>query len=209
MIILKIITMPAGVYAANCYIVYSENTKIGIIVDPGGDVEDLIKVINENHIKLEYIVLTHGHGDHIGGVKELKNKYNIPLLIHGHDIELIQDGKKNLSNIMAMGPIELIADMTLKDGDVIEFGGISALVLHTPGHTKGGICLKIDNYIITGDTLFKGSIGRTDLLGGDYEELINSIKTKLLVLSNETIVLPGHGQPSSIGKERISNPFLK
>jgi len=201
--------MPAGVYAANCYIVFSEKTQKGIIIDPGGDVEDLINVINEKHIELEYIVLTHGHGDHIGGVKELKNKYNIPILIHGDDIELIQDGKKNLSNIMAMGSIEFIADKILKDGDIIEFGDISALVLHTPGHTKGGICLKIDNYIITGDTLFKGSIGRTDLLGGDYEELINSIKTKLLVLSDETIVLPGHGQPSSIGKERNSNPFLK
>lgn len=206
---MKILRIPAGIYAANCYIIFSQDSKAGIIVDPGGDTDDLIKVINDNNIELKYIVLTHGHGDHIGGVAELKSKFNIPLLIHAADSELLKDGNKNLSNIMGVGSVELIPDKTIKDGDEILFGELKAIVIHTPGHTKGGICLKINDQLISGDTLFKGSIGRTDLLGGSYEELIDSIKNKLLILPGETIVLPGHGQPSTIKVEKASNPFLK
>lgn len=206
---MKILRIPAGIYAANCYIIFSQGSKAGIIVDPGGDTDDLIKVIHDNKIELKYIVLTHGHGDHIGGVAELKSKFNIPLLIHEADSELLKDGNKNFSNIMGMGTVELIPDRTIKDGDEILFGELKANVIHTPGHTKGGICLKINDQLISGDTLFKGSIGRTDLLGGSYEELINSIKNKLLILPGETIVLPGHGQPSTIKAEKASNPFLK
>lgn len=206
---MKILRIPAGIYAANCYIIFSQGSKAGIIVDPGGDTDDLIKVIHDNKIELKYIVLTHGHGDHIGGVAELKSKFNIPLLIHEADSELLKDGNKNFSNIMGMGTVELIPDRTIKDGDEILFGELKANVIHTPGHTKGGICLKINDQLISGDTLFKGSIGRTDLLGGSYEELINSIKNKLLILPGETIVLPGHGQPSTIKVEKGSNPFLK
>lgn len=206
---MNIFKIPAGIYAANCYIVFSDDTKAGIIVDPGGDVGDLTKFINENNIDLKYIVLTHGHGDHIGGITELKNKYNIPLLIHEDDQEMLEDGNKNLSNTMAMGAIELAPDRILKDNDIIEFGELTALVIHTPGHTKGGICLKIEDNLITGDTLFKGSIGRTDLFGGNYDDLLKSILTKLIVLPDETIVLPGHGQSSTIKSERLSNPFLQ
>lgn len=206
---MNIFKIPAGIYAANCYIVFSDDTKAGIIVDPGGDVGDLTKFINENNIDLKYIVLTHGHGDHIGGITELKNKYNIPLLIHEDDKEMLEDGNKNLSNTMAMGAIELAPDRLLKDNDIIEFGELTALVIHTPGHTKGGICLKIEDNLITGDTLFKGSIGRTDLFGGNYDDLLKSILTKLIVLPDETIVLPGHGQSSTIKSERLSNPFLQ
>lgn len=206
---MNIFKIPAGIYAANCYIVFSDDTKAGIIVDPGGNVGDLTKFINENNIDLKYIVLTHGHGDHIGGITELKNKYNIPLLIHEDDQEMLEDGNKNLSNTMAMGAIELAPDRILKDNDIIEFGELTALVIHTPGHTKGGICLKIEDNLITGDTLFKGSIGRTDLFGGNYDDLLKSILTKLIVLPDETIVLPGHGQSSTIKSERLSNPFLQ
>lgn len=206
---MKILSIPAGIYAANCYIAFSEDTKAGIIVDPGGDVDDLIKVINDNKIEIKYIVLTHGHGDHIGGVRELKSKYNIPVLIHEADAELLKDGNKNFSSIMSMELVEFIPDRTLIDGDEIIFGDLKAAVIHTPGHTKGGICLKIDDQLLSGDTLFKGSIGRTDLLGGSYEKIINSIRVKLMSLPDETIVLPGHGQPSTIKYERESNPFLK
>lgn len=206
---MKILRIPAGVYAANCYIVFSEATKSGIIVDPGGDVVELNKIINDNKIELKYIVLTHGHGDHIGGVQDMKNKYNIPLLIHEADAEMLKDGDINLSTTMAMGSIELVPDSTLKDRDEILFGDLKAIVIHTPGHTKGGICLKINDHLITGDTLFKGSIGRTDLFGGSYEDLIEAIKFKLMVLPEDTVVLPGHGQPSTLRQEKASNPFLK
>lgn len=205
---MNVFRIPAGIYAVNCYIVFSEDSKSGIVVDPGGSADEIIKFVEDNNIDLKYIVLTHGHGDHIGGVKALKDKYDIPVLIHKEDEEMLKDANKNLSKTMAFGAIEIIPDRTLVDGDIIKFGELEATILHTPGHTKGGICLKIENYLISGDTLFKGSIGRTDLYGGDYETLISAIKTKLLVLDDEIVVLPGHGQSSTIKNERISNPFL-
>ena len=205
---MNVFRIPAGIYAVNCYIVFSEDSKSGIVVDPGGSADEIVKFVEDNNIDLKYIVLTHGHGDHIGGVKALKDKYDIPVLIHKEDEEMLKDANKNLSKTMAFGAIEIIPDRTLSNGDIIKFGELEATILHTPGHTKGGICLKIENYLISGDTLFKGSIGRTDLYGGDYETLISAIKTKLLVLDDEIVVLPGHGQSSTIKNERISNPFL-
>ncbi|WP_313757114.1 MBL fold metallo-hydrolase [Tissierella sp.] len=206
---MKIIRIPAGVYAANCYIIYSEVTRDGIVVDPGGDVDDILSSIRENGLKIKYIVLTHGHGDHIGGVIQLNKVLSVPVMIHEDDREILVDGNKNLSTIMAMGTVEIEPDILLKDGDIIEFGDEKAQVLHTPGHTLGGICIKIGDSIITGDTLFTGSIGRTDLLGGDYDSIINSIKDKLMIYPDDIKVFPGHGAPSTIGRERTSNPFLR
>ena len=206
---MKIKRVPAGVYAANCYIIYSETTKDGIIVDPGGDAEAILAFIEREGLKIKDIILTHGHGDHIGGVPELKKALNANVMIHKDDHELLVDGNKNLSSTMVMGPIAIEADRLLNDGDVIEFGDLKAEIIHTPGHTKGGIALKINNSLITGDTLFAGSIGRTDLLGGDYETIIKSIKEKLLILPDEVEVMPGHGGTSTIGREKASNPFLK
>lgn len=206
---MKIMRIPAGVYAANCYIVYSENTKDGIIVDPGGDVDDLMGFIERNNLKIKKIILTHGHGDHIGGVIGLKKALNADIMIHKDDQELLIDGNKNLSSTMSIGTVALKADKLLNDGDIIEFGDLKAEVIHTPGHTKGGIALKINNSIITGDTLFAGSIGRTDLIGGSYETIIKSIKEKLMIYPDEVEVLPGHGGTSTIGRERLTNPFLK
>lgn len=206
---MKIMRIPAGVYAANCYIVYSETTKDGIVVDPGGDVDDLVDFIERKGLKIKNIILTHGHGDHIGGVIGLKKALNADVMIHKDDHELLIDGNKNLSSTMAIGSVAIEADRLLNDGDIIEFGDLKAEVIHTPGHTKGGIALKINDSIITGDTLFAGSIGRTDLLGGDYETIIKSIKEKLMILPDEVEVLPGHGGISTIGRERATNPFLK
>lgn len=206
---MKIKRIPAGIYAANCYVIYCEETKKSIVVDPGGDVDDILKVVKENELDVQYIILTHGHGDHIGGVEELRSKLKAVVLIHEGDLELLKDGSKNLSSMMATGTIEINPDKFVKDGDIIKFGKLEAKVIHTPGHTLGGICLLIGNYLISGDTLFQGSIGRTDLLGGDYETIINSIKNKLLILSEDTIVLPGHGGETSIKREKLSNPFLR
>lgn len=206
---MKVIRMAAGIYAANCYIVYSEKTKDGIIVDPGGDSDDILDFINERTINIDYIILTHGHGDHIGGVISLINKLKVPLLIHEEDIDMISDANMNLSNIMPSGPVELKADRLLKDGDIIKFGDLEAEIIHTPGHTKGGISIKIGDNLITGDTLFQGSIGRTDLIGGDYDTIISSIKEKLLIFPDHTIVWPGHGAESTVGIEKRNNPFLR
>lgn len=206
---MKIVRIPAGIYAANCYIIYSEVTRDAIVVDPSGDVDDILSSIRENGLKIKYIVLTHGHADHIGGVKELKKVLSVPVMIHEDDREILVDGNKNLSTIMAMGTVEIEPDILLKDGDIIEFGDEKAQVIHTPGHTRGGICIKIGDSMITGDTLFTGSIGRTDLLGGDYDSIINSIKDKIMIYSDDIKVFPGHGAPSTIGRERTSNPFLR
>lgn len=205
---MKIIRIPAGIYAANCYIVYSENTNDGIVVDPGGDAKDIMGIIEKNELKIENIILTHGHGDHIGGVIDLKSLLNASVMIHADDVEMLTDGSINLSTTMAMGTVEIEPDNILKDGDIIKFGDLEAKVIHTPGHTKGGICLKVEDSIITGDTLFAGSIGRTDLFGGDYEIIIKSIKEKLMIFQDNTEVFPGHGGSSTIGRERVSNPFL-
>lgn len=205
---MELMRIPAGIYAANCYIVYSENTKDGIVVDPGGDADHILETIEKNKLNINHIILTHGHGDHIGGVTELKNALNVSVMIHEEDAEMLRNGEINLSTTMAMGSVEIEPDKLLKDGDIIKFGDLEAEVIHTPGHTKGGICLKIENILITGDTLFAGSIGRTDLSGGNYETIISSIKEKLMVLSDNIEVFPGHGGPSTIGRERVRNPFL-
>ena len=206
---MKVIRIPAGVYAANCYIVYSETTNDGIIVDPGGDADVILKVIDGNDLKIKHIILTHGHGDHIGGVVELLDVLKVPLLVHEDDVEMISDAKMNLSNIMPIGAVELNPNKVLKDGDIITFGDLEAKIIHTPGHTPGGICIKIGDNLITGDTLFQGSIGRTDLEGGDYDTIIKSIKENLLVFPDNTIVWPGHGVESTIGSEKRNNPFLR
>ena len=206
---MKILRIPAGIYAANCYIIYPEDKKEGIVLDPGGDVEDIITAIDSNGLNIKYIILTHGHADHIGGVKGLKNKLGVPVMIHEKDRELLVDGDKNLSSVMAMATVEIEPDVLLKDGDKIEFGGLTAEVIHTPGHTPGGICLKIGDNLFTGDTLFAGSIGRTDFLGGSYEEIIKSIKEKLIIYPDNTQVYPGHGPSSTIKNEKSSNPFLR
>lgn len=205
---MEIIRVTAGIYGANCYIVY-DNTKEGIIVDPGGDADEILKIVDKKELDIKYIVLTHGHGDHIGGLIDLIDTLDVPVMIHEEERKLLIDGNKNLSTTMSMGRIEVEPDVLLKDGDKIRFGEEEVLVIHTPGHTKGGICLKVADNIISGDTLFAGSIGRTDLLGGDYGEIIKSIKEKLLIYPDETRVLPGHGPASTIGNERISNPFLR
>lgn len=206
---MKILRIPAGVYAANCYLIYSESTKDGIIVDPGGDAESITNYIERESLNIKDIILTHGHGDHIGGVNELKESLGAKVMIHREDAELLSDGNKNLSATMAMGSVEIVPDKLLNHGDIIEFGNLKAEVIHTPGHTKGGICLKVGDNIITGDTLFAGSIGRTDLLGGDYDTIIESIKERIMIYPDDIEVFPGHGGSSTIGRERTSNPFIK
>lgn len=206
---MKIIRIPAGIYAANCYIIFDESTRDGIVVDPGGDVDELVASITKNDVKVKHIILTHGHGDHIGGVVGLKKALGASVMIHELDKDMLIDGTKNLSTVMEMGSIEIEPDRLLKDGDVLKVGDLNIEIIHTPGHTLGGICIKIGDNLITGDTLFTGSIGRTDLLGGDYDTIIKSIKDKLMIYPDDTKVYPGHGLSSTIGRERVSNPFVR
>lgn len=209
MINLIIKRLQVGIYAANCYIVASSDKSEAIVVDPGGDVEYLLSEINRVGVEVKSIILTHGHGDHIGGVVALKKALSVPVMIHKADMEMVKSSALNMSSSMPMGEVYFEPDLLLTDGDEITIGDEKLITIHTPGHTLGGICLYGGGNLITGDTLFKGSIGRTDLYGGDFDTIIRSIKNKLLKLPDDTVVYPGHGPESSIGNERLRNPFLK
>jgi len=201
--------LPLGVYAANCYIVMCEETKEAMIVDLGGEPEEIIKKSKELGFNIKCIVLTHGHGDHIAGIPDLLRTVKCPVYIHEKDEEMLLDPKLNLTASMSTKEISIRPDGLLKDGDIIKVGNLDIKVIHTPGHTMGGISLHVGNYLITGDTLFKGSIGRTDLYGGSYDEILDSVNNKLLKFSDETIILPGHGPATKVGIEKNTNPFAR
>lgn len=195
--------MMAGIYGANCYIVMDEETKEAVVLDPGGDVDDIEKVLQSLGAKVKYIALTHGHFDHTTGVDGLQAITKAEVAIGKEDNEMI------LKDVQYYGPfIEGGAHITLNHGDSLNFGKHTVKVIHTPGHTPGGVCFLIENMLFSGDTLFKGSIGRSDLAGGDGETLIRNIKERLVVLPKETIVYPGHGPSTTIGDEELYNPFL-
>lgn len=197
-----------GVYAVNCYIVYNDN-KNGFIVDPGGDSDDIIKFVDKENIKLEFILLTHGHADHIGAVKIIKEKYDLPIYASIKEKDLLKDPIINLSkSIPPFKDIELIADRWLYDEEVIDFYGEKLYIMETPGHTIGSICICMDGVVFSGDTLFRMSIGRSDLPTGSFDEIINSVK-KLYNLKKDYRILPGHGAESNLQFERENNPFMK
>lgn len=205
---MQIIRIPSGIYAVNCYLLYSIDSLEGIVIDPGGDAETILKIIEENNIKVKSIILTHGHGDHIGGVADLKKELDVPLLVHKDDLILLQDEDMNLSRSMGMANLDIKPDSLLNDGDIIRLDKIDIKVIHTPGHTPGGICLLSGKYLFSGDTLFKESIGRTDFPGGSFNDIIKSINDKLFVLEDDVVVLPGHGESTTILAEKTYNPFL-
>lgn len=199
---MKIKRIPAGVYAANCFILMDEDTKETAVIDPGGDADDLVKAITEMGSKVKYILLTHGHTDHTGAALQLQEEYNVPIYISEEDYRMMENGEYIYGDVIQK------VDRFLKEGDTFRIGSIEIKCIHTPGHTPGGICFLVGDSIFTGDTLFAGSIGRTDLAGGDFDTIISSIKNKLMVLSDNITVFPGHGPQSSIGRERVHNPFL-
>jgi glyoxylase-like metal-dependent hydrolase (beta-lactamase superfamily II) len=197
-----------GIYAANCYIVHGGQLNEAIVVDPGGNVEDVVRYLKKRKLKLKKIVLTHGHLDHIGGAEELRRITEAKIVIHKKDAYMLHDATKNMSATAGGNSISFSEDDVLRDGDIIAVDGINAFVIHTPGHSAGGICLKIEDALFSGDTLFRGSIGRTDLDKGSMGAIMSSIMDKLMKLSDETRVFPGHGSETSIGYERENNPFI-
>lgn len=193
----------------NSYILWDEKTKEGAIIDPGYDFYLIEKALEEENIVPKFILLTHSHGDHIGAIKELKDKYtDLKVYIHKDEEQMIIDPVLNLSRLTQMEPVSVKADETFEDGKVFILGDTEIKAIHTPGHSPGGTCYLVGNILFSGDTLFKLSVGRSDFYLGDQDRLINSIKTKLLTLADDTVVYPGHGPATTIGQEREGNPFL-
>ncbi|MFP4158603.1 MAG: MBL fold metallo-hydrolase [Desulfosalsimonas sp.] len=201
--------LAVGPIMANCYILGCERTKSAAVIDPGEEADKILMKLAEDKLTLKYIINTHGHFDHVGGNSQLKNASGAELVIHKADEPMLAELGRAAASFGLSAENSPPPDKTVDEGDVISFGDISLKVLHTPGHSPGGISLLTDKMVFVGDSLFAGSIGRTDLPGGDYNTLITSIKTKLLSLDEDTKVYTGHGPATTIGQEKRVNPFLR
>ncbi|OGR12389.1 MAG: MBL fold metallo-hydrolase [Desulfobacterales bacterium RIFOXYA12_FULL_46_15] len=201
--------LEVGPIMANCFILGCESTKEAVVIDPGDDADRILMTLAKSELKVKYLINTHGHFDHVGANKRMKEVTGAQLAVHPDDEPMFKELSRSAIMFGLSAENSPPADIHLNDGDEISFGQITLKVLHTPGHSRGGICLYTKGHLFAGDTLFAGSIGRTDLNGGDYDTLISSIKEKLLVLEPETIVYTGHGPETTIGNEKKRNPFLR
>jgi len=203
--------LEVGPIAANCYIVADEDKKVGMVIDPGDEPGVIVGRIEELGLEIKYIVLTHGHPDHIGGIKGVKIATGAEVLIHADEARLL-DVRNHPGGRMGFGisPDSIApADRQLNGGESLDIGDLHFTVLHTPGHSPGGICLLGEGVVFSGDTLFNFGIGRFDFPGSSGRQLMDSIYTKLMVLPDSTVVYPGHGPHTTIGAERAGNPFLR
>ena len=209
---MQIYSWIVGPLATNCYIIRCEETNESLVIDPGFSPEETDEILDfiRCGFKVKYILNTHGHVDHTSGNGVMKSFTGAEILIHEDDASLLTDPMKNLSNMLDLNVISPKADRLLRDGEVVKVGNLKFTVIHTPGHTKGSISLfcKEENVVFTGDTLFAGSIGRTDLPGASFREMMHSLRDKLLRLPDETIVYPGHGGKTTIGREKRMNPYI-
>lgn len=205
---MKIHCMPLGALEANCYIVSDEASDKAFVTDPGDEADKIIKYIDNAGLKLNYIILTHAHADHIGALDELKRKYNAEIVIGKSDAASLNNGVWNLCNQFGIPSPKAPADISVSDGDTLPFADAEIRFIHTPGHTKGSMCILLDNCLFSGDTLFRQSIGRTDFIGGSYEAIISSVKNKIFALDEKITVYPGHGEATSILYEKENNPFV-
>lgn len=210
--------LPVGWLQCNCSILGDETTGEAMVIDPGDDIEAILSILARHKLRVTAIVITHSHIDHIGGARKMKAATGAPVYLNENDLELYKHLGEQAQMIGTAEPERTAIDLSPKDGDVIQAGGIRASVIHTPGHTPGSICLLVppaqgaggsSPTLIAGDTLFRGSIGRTDLRGGSTRAILKSIKDKLLVLDDNVLVIPGHGEATTIGLEREHNPFLQ
>ncbi len=216
--------LPVGMLQCNCHIVGDPITREAIVIDPGDEVARILDVVARHQLNVRAIVNTHAHIDHVGGLKKMRDATGAPVMMHEEDLELYRALEMQAAWLRMKAPPITEVDEFLREGTSVRWGDYEARVLHTPGHTEGSVCLYLprDHRIISapgivessgtlfaGDTLFAGSIGRTDLWGGSLDKIMRSLQTKVLALPDETIVFPGHGPATTIGEERESNPFLQ
>ena len=203
-------SLEVGPLSVNCYIAACENSREGIVVDPGGDVDQIVSLVQQHDLKIHTIINTHGHFDHIGGNNLAMLTFGARLLIHEADAPMLGRSAAVARQYGLQGENSPEADAYLVDGMDLFFGACRLKVFHTPGHTQGGCCLYFEEErkVITGDTLFADSIGRTDLPGGSHEQLLESIRTKLFTLPDDVIAYPGHGPHTTIGHEKRCNPYF-
>jgi glyoxylase-like metal-dependent hydrolase (beta-lactamase superfamily II) len=202
--------IPVGPLQCNCSVVGDEGTREAMVIDPGDEINEILAVVQKHGLTVKQIVITHAHIDHVGGAMKLRQLTGAPILLNQNDYALLKmlDVQAAWVGMATPGKVEI--DQALADGDKLRTGNLQAGVLHTPGHTEGSVCLYFaaEQKLIAGDTLFAGSIGRTDLPGGSFEKIMSSLHQRVLTLPDETIVVPGHGPLTTIGDERVSNPFL-
>ena len=202
--------LPVGPLQCNCSVIGDETSREAMVIDPGDDVDDVLELVRKHNLQVKQIVITHAHIDHVGGAMKLRAATGAPILLNQNDYALLKmlDAQAAWVGMRAPGKVEI--DHSVEPADTLHAGNIAANVLHTPGHTEGSVCLYFpsEKTLIAGDTLFAGSIGRTDLPGGSFEKIIQSLHETVLALPDETVVVPGHGPLTTIGDERESNPFL-
>ena len=200
-----------GPLQCNCSVIGDEGTREAMVIDPGDEIERVLAAVEKHGLKVTQIVVTHAHIDHVGGAMKLKRATGAPILLNQNDTALLEMLEVQASWIGMRAPERVEIDANLREGDALRAGGVKAAVLHTPGHTEGSVCLYLEaeKKLIAGDTLFAGSIGRTDLPGGSWEKILSSLHGKVMTLPDETLVVPGHGPVTTIGEERESNPFVK
>jgi hydroxyacylglutathione hydrolase len=211
-------SIPVGLLQCNCSIIGDPITREALVLDPGDEIHRIMDLLGRHKLKVKAIVSTHAHIDHVGGLKKLHDYTGAPVLMHRDDVPLYQAMDMQAAFLGVEPPPLADVDQFLREGDTVQWGNLKAQVIHTPGHTPGSSCLYLQPdagkisipapQLFAGDTLFAGSIGRTDLWGGSMEKMMDSLFSKLLALPDETVVYPGHGLNTSIGEERQSNPFL-
>ena len=201
---------PVGMLGCNCSVIGDEATREALVIDPGDEIEQILSVVREHQLTVKQIIVTHAHIDHVGGAMKLKKATGAPILLNTNDYALLRMLDVQAAWIGAAPPGAVEIDQPLGDQDAIQCGTISAIAMHTPGHTEGSTCIYFpsEKKLIAGDTLFAGSIGRTDLPGGSFNKIIASLHDRVLALPDETVVVPGHGPLTTIGEERQTNPFL-
>ena len=202
--------LPVGPLACNCSVIGDETTREAMVIDPGDEVDEIMAIVRRHGLTVKQIVVTHGHIDHVGGAMKLKRLTGAPVLLNQNDYDLLKTADQVAAWLGMTPPGKIDIDLDLTAGDTVSVGNLKAEVMHTPGHTEGSVCLHFapQQKLIAGDTLFAGSIGRTDLPGGNFKKIMHSLKGPVMSLPDETVVVPGHGPLTTIGEERETNPFI-